>query len=370
MNTGIGSRRQRSSTPANHRIARTGRMLAHRRGGGYKTGANRSAAGDGEEKRPRHRAGCVVFGNVGGEKRIMMRRSVLIGAGWCVVCVGARGQDRDFSQVEIKPELVRDGVYMLTGAGGNIGLSVGSDGAFMIDDQFAPLTDKIAAAVAKLSTEPVKFLINTHWHFDHTGGNENFGKAGAIIVAHENVRKAMSSDQFLEAFKQRVPASPPKALPVVTFAESLTFHWNGDEIRVLHVSPAHTDGDSVIHFKRANVVHTGDIYFNGMYPFIDTDHGGSLEGMIGAADRVLALCAEDTKIIPGHGPLSGVAELKAYRAMLIAARDAIAPLVKAGKSREEIVAAKPTRDLDAKWGQGFMQPDVWVGIVVDGMKKR
>jgi glyoxylase-like metal-dependent hydrolase (beta-lactamase superfamily II) len=256
---------------------------------------------------------------------------------------------------------------MLIGRGGNIGLSVGVDGAFLIDDQFAPLTEKIRAAVAALTDQPVRFLVNTHWHRDHTGGNENLGRAGAIIVAHDNVRRRMSRDQFLEAFDQMVPASPKGALPVLTFNDAVTFHLNGDEVHVFHVEHAHTDGDAIIHFRRANVVHMGDTYFNGMYPFIDVSSGGSIEGMIDAVDRVLPLADAKTRLIPGHGPLSNVLELQAYREMLGTVRDRIRALVADGKSREEVIEAGPTRDFDASWGGGFMKPDQWAGIVYDGM---
>ncbi|MCC7292496.1 MAG: MBL fold metallo-hydrolase [Phycisphaerales bacterium] len=296
-------------------------------------------------------------------------RSCGFAAAVCLVASFAAARAQDAQPVEINTVPVAGNVSMLVGQGGNIGVCVGEDGVFLIDDQFAPLTEKIKAAVAKLSPKPVKFLVNTHWHFDHTGGNENFGKAGAIIVAHENVRRSMSKDQFIEAFNANVPAAPPVALPIVTFTETVTFHFNGDDIRVFHVAPAHTDGDSVIHFARANVYHMGDTYFNGMYPFIDTARGGSLGGMIAAVDLVLKEASPDAKFIPGHGEMSGVAELRAYRQMLVEARDAISPLVKAGKSKEEIVAAHPTKALDEKWGKGILQPDAWVGIVVDGMKR-
>jgi glyoxylase-like metal-dependent hydrolase (beta-lactamase superfamily II) len=261
-------------------------------------------------------------------------------------------------------------VYVLFGQGGNIGVSVGEDGVFMIDDQFAPLTGKILEAVAALTDQPVKFLINTHWHGDHTGGNENLGSEGAIIVAHENVRKTMSVEQVLEAFNQTVPPSPPDALPVITFTEQVTFHHNGDEVRVIHVDPAHTDGDSFIHFVEDNVIHAGDLYFNGMYPFIDAAHGGSIDGMIAAASRLLRLCNDDTKIIPGHGPLSGPRELRQFREMLRSVRDAVQKLVDEGKTKEEIIAAKPTAEFDAEWGDGFLQPDQWVGIVYDSMQNK
>lgn len=289
---------------------------------------------------------------------------------WLVI-TGARAQD-EMADVRIETVRITDGVYMLVGRGGNIGVSVGDDGVFLIDDQFAPLTEKIVAAVRELSDRPIRFVLNTHWHLDHTGGNENLGRAGAVIVAHENVRRRMSTEQFIAAFDRTVAPSPPQALPVITFTDSVTFHWNGDELRVLHVEPAHTDGDSIIVFTKANVVHMGDVYFNGMYPFIDTGAGGSIDGMIAAVDRVLALpqVNERTKFIPGHGPLSGLAELKAYRDMLKTVSERVHRLVDEGKTREEVVAARPTQDLDATWGRGFMQPDVWIGIVYDGMARK
>jgi glyoxylase-like metal-dependent hydrolase (beta-lactamase superfamily II) len=270
---------------------------------------------------------------------------------------------QDFSKVEVTSEKVAEGVYMLQGAGGNIGLSVGADTAFLIDDQYAPLTPKIKAAVAALTSKAVRFVLNTHWHGDHTGGNKDLGESGTLIVAHENVRKRMTTEQFLEAFGMKVPPADPAALPVVTFNDTVTFHLNGDEIYAFHVAPAHTDGDCVVHFRKANVIHGGDTFFNGMYPFIDLSTGGSVSGMIAAADRILALAVEGTKIIPGHGPLATKVELKAYRDMLATARDRVAALVKAGKTLEQTTAAKPLADLDAKWGQGFLKADAFVSIL-------
>lgn len=256
---------------------------------------------------------------------------------------------------------------MLMGAGGNLGLCVGEDGAFLIDDQFAPLTPKIQAAIGKVTSEDIRFLINTHWHFDHVGGNENIGKLGTVIVAHDNVRKRMSTEQFSKFFQMKVPASPHVALPQITFSQDLTFHLNKETIDVFHASKAHTDGDAIIYFKNANVIHTGDIYFAGIYPFIDTGSHGSINGMINAAKSILAMVNQDTKIIPGHGPLANKTEFTEYIAMLEGIRDTVMEQVKKGKSLQETLAAKPSQKFDAKWGNGFIKPDDIVTIVYNDL---
>jgi cyclase len=270
---------------------------------------------------------------------------------------------QDFSKVEIEATKVTDTVYMLTGSGGNLGLSVGEDAVFLIDDQFAPLTPKITAAIAKLTRQPVKFLLNTHWHYDHTGGNENFGKAGAIIVAHENVRKRMSTDQVIEFFKQPIKASPKAALPVVTFNGAVSFHLNGEEIRGIHVPRAHTDGDAIVHFLGSDVIHMGDVYFNGYYPFIDSSAGGTVDGVIAACDQVLGIATDRTKIIPGHGPLSNKAELKVYRDMLATLSGRIKKMIAEGRKLEEITASKVSADFDDKWGKGFIPPHKFAEMI-------
>ena len=276
---------------------------------------------------------------------------------------------QDFSKVEIRTTRLGESTYMMQGAGGNLGLSIGEDAVFLIDDQFAPLTEKIQAAISRLTPKPVRFVLNTHWHGDHTGGNENFGKAGAIVVAHENVRSRMGAEQFIELMKMTEKASPKAALPIVTFASSVTFHLNGDEIRVFHVPKAHTDGDAIVHFVKSDVVHMGDVYFNGMYPFIDTSSGGSIRGTIAACDRALGIVSDSTKVIPGHGPLSNKAELKAYRDMLAAVADRIGKLVADGRKEAEILAANPTAEFDAKWGAGFMKPPRFVQMVVMDLQR-
>lgn len=270
---------------------------------------------------------------------------------------------QDFSKVEIRTEQLADTVWMLTGAGGNLGLSAGSDAVFLVDDQYAPLTDRILKAIGAISGKPVRFVLNTHWHEDHTGGNENLGKAGALIVAHDNVRSRLNSDQFIAFMKKNTKPQPKAALPVVTFSADTTFHLNGDEIRVFHVPRAHTDGDAIVHFTRSDVIHMGDVLWNGMYPFIDTSSGGTVAGMIAAVDRVLALATDRTRIIPGHGPLAGKADLLAYRHMLATVSKRIAQMISQGASLEDIQAAKPTSEFDGQWGNGFFKPRRFVEMI-------
>ncbi|HUU83459.1 MAG TPA: MBL fold metallo-hydrolase [Phycisphaerae bacterium] len=283
-----------------------------------------------------------------------------------VLVGGVQGQTRPAIEVRTIP--VRENVYMLAGAGGNLGVCVGEDGVLLIDSEYAELNEKVVGAVKAISDRPIRFVINTHWHFDHVGGNELLAAGGAVVVAHENVRKRMSSGQYLLGIDRQVPASPAAALPTVTFGDRLTFHWNGDEVAVVHVETAHTDGDSIVFFRKANVIHLGDVCFAGMYPFIDVNAGGSIDGMVAAVDAALALSNDETKFIPGHGPLSDVAGLRSYRQMLATVRDRVRALVDQGKTREEVVAAKPTADLDAAWARAF-QPDTWVGLIYDGMTR-
>ena len=292
----------------------------------------------------------------------------LVAAGLAFASCASLAQ-QDFSKVEIGTTKLNATTYMLTGSGGNLGLSVGEDATFLIDDQFAPLTDRINAAIAKITPKPVRFVLNTHWHFDHTGGNENYGRAGALIVAHENVRKRMSSEQFIEFLRMKVPPAPKAALPVVTFAGAMSFHLNGEEIRAIHVARAHTDGDSIVHFLGGDVIHMGDVYFNGFYPFIDTASGGTIDGVVAACDQVLGIATEKTKIIPGHGPLATKADLQAYRDMLSTAASRIKQLIADGRKLEEIVAAGVMKDYDEKWGKGFIAAPKFVEMVAMNLLK-
>lgn len=275
---------------------------------------------------------------------------------------------QDVSQATIKVERLAPGVAVLFGAGGNIGVSYGADGNIIVDDQFAPLTDKILAAIATVDPDPVKFVVNTHWHFDHTGGNENLGKRGAVIVAHDNVRTRMAAGQFMAAVNQTVPPAPGLALPVVTFAEGVTLHLNGDTLHVIHVANAHTDGDSLVRWQKANVLHMGDTFFHrASFPFIDLGSGGSIDGAIAAVGRGLSFANAATRIIPGHGPVAARADLVAYRAMLIDIRAKVAAGIAARRSKAQIVASKPT----TRYGMpdGFVKPDAFVATVYDSLSK-
>lgn len=263
-------------------------------------------------------------------------------------------------EITVKSHKVSDSIYMLTGSGGNIGISIGEDGVFMIDDQFAPLTQKILTEIKTLTDKPVKFLINTHWHGDHTGGNENMRKEGTIIVAHENVRRRMSTEQFNSLWNRKTPPSPETALPVVTFDESLTFHLNGEDILVFHVHNAHTDGDSMIYFSKSNVLHTGDTYFQGKYPYIDLDAGGTVNGYINAIKHALNLIDDETRVIPGHRNISNKKELQAYLVMLKEVREAVLKEIKAGKTEDEVTNnASLTKKYDnLNYGDWFIKPDI------------
>jgi glyoxylase-like metal-dependent hydrolase (beta-lactamase superfamily II) len=265
--------------------------------------------------------------------------------------IGSTAAAQDFDAVE------------LVGQGGNLGLSVGEDGSFLIDDQFAPLTPKIQAEVEAFGGGNVPFVLNTHYHGDHTGGNEPFGRAGAVLVAHHNVRERMSTPQHNALRGITTPPAPHAALPVVTYADGVAFHLNGHTLRAHHTPNAHTDGDSIVFIEDVDVLHMGDTYFAGMYPYIDVDGGGSIQGMIAAAERGLSLAGENTRVIPGHGPLSNRKELAAYRDMLVAVRRAVGEHVDAGHSADETVAAQPTKSLDATWATGFMKPESIVRIV-------
>lgn len=290
-----------------------------------------------------------------------------------------RGRTQDyFSHVQIETVPVAPGVHMLVGAGGNIGVWTGEDGVLMVDAQYAPLTKKIRAAVADLHGGPIRYVVNTHWHSDHVGGNENLAATGSTIVAHEEVRRRMSAEQLNPFFgfpheagpqDRMTTASPAGALPRVTFTEDLSFHWNGDELRFHHPGPAHTDGDAIVHWQEANVFHMGDVYFHGAFPFIDVISGGSVDGIIAATETVLSIADEDAKIIPGHGSLSTRADLARYRDMLGTIRDRVQRAIAEGKTVEQAKAERPAREWDDTLGQGFVSGDQLIEFVYASLVK-
>jgi cyclase len=281
-----------------------------------------------------------------------MRRRILPSVAASLVLAVTLPAQTNYDTVQVRATELARGVHMLTGAGGNIGLMVGEESVFVVDDQFAPLTPKILAAIAAITSKPVEFVVNTHWHFDHTGGNENIGKAGALIVAHQNVRRRMAAGQFIEAINRQEPPAVPAALPVVTFTESVTFHINGDSVVVTHVAPAHTDGDAIVQFTRANVIHMGDLFLTSGLPLIDRSSNGTLNGFIAAAGIALGMSNDQTRIIPGHGPLADRAKLQAWREMLMALRDRLRAEIAAGRTIEQVLAARITAPYQAAFPGG------------------
>ena len=277
------------------------------------------------------------------------------------------GAQQDMENVKIEPVPVADGLYMLVGAGGNIGLFAGEDGVFMIDDQFAELSPKIAAAVEELTGGTVDMLFNTHWHFDHVGGNEYFGSTGAQIFAHDNVRALMSEPQTLVRFGMNLPPAPEVALPIITFDDNMMFHINGDTVHARHVPNAHTSGDVILYFENANAVHTGDVYITLGYPFIDGEHGGHIDGLIDGARQVLDWADDETKIMPGHGHLSNRAEIREFHDMLVESRSRVQALLDEGRKAEEIVAANPLADLDERWSSGFIDGEGFTRAILEGL---
>lgn len=270
---------------------------------------------------------------------------------------------RDWDGVEFTSEPLADGLWRLSGAGGNVVLSAGADGVLLVDADYEQLADKLLAEVRALAGRDPDRVISTHWHFDHVGGNAALAAAGAELIAHANVRALMSQDRYIELLDNAVPASPPEALPVLTFTDSLSLWMNGGEILVYHPAPAHTDGDAVVVFRDADVIHTGDLVFNCGYPFIDTSHGGDIDGMIAAVETVIGLCTDATKVVPGHGPVTDRAGLETYLGILTGYRDAIAPLKAQGMSLDEVKAAKATADLDAQYGEAMFSPDLFTAMV-------
>src|SRR5579863_4440159 len=293
---------------------------------------------------------------------IIGRGRQLAVAGALCLCSGARAQNIDFQTIQVQTVKVADGLYVLMGgaAQGNIAVSTGSDGLFLIDSMYAPMHQKIMDALARLPGQSggprIRYLVNTHLHGDHTAGNEAMAKLGAVIISHENMRKRMA--------EQKNNPPPAGALPVMTYSESMTLHFNGEEIYIYHPEPAHTDGDSIVYFRHANVMHVGDVPSSLRYPNIGVEDGGSVDGMIAAARQVMKIANPDTKIIPGHlGPVVGFKEIEQQLAMFAVVRDRVAAAIRAGKTVEQVVASKPTKDFEEGRLGGAITPDRFVTLV-------
>ncbi len=279
--------------------------------------------------------------------------------------ISLTAQDPD--KVEIIPIKIAENIYMIKGSGGNMGLMTGPEGTLLIDSQFAPLSEKIKATIKTITPDPVKYLVNTHWHGDHTGGNENFAKDGALIIAHDNVHKRKSTDQVMQAFGRKVDAAPKAAQPVISFNDHLSLHINGEDIMLLHDHVGHTDGDAVVYFPKSNILHMGDTYFQGKYPFIDLGSGGDVKSLISSLNRSLFLCDSDTQVIPGHGNLSNREELLAYRNMIQEIFTRVKQSMASGLSLEEIQLANLTKEFDEVYDGGFIKKDKFVETIFNNL---
>jgi cyclase len=267
------------------------------------------------------------------------------------------------SAVPLQTTKLRDNIYLLSGPGGNMVVLSGADGKILVDSSVAGVAPKIKTAMDGMGGAPLKMLINTQWHIDHTDGNEAMHEAGAVIVAHENTRKRLSTPQDIAAFGLHFDPSPPGALPQQTFTEGAKLYFNGEELTLAHFEAAHTDGDIYVRFEKGNVLHMGDVWFNGTYPFLDASTGGNIAGMIAGSARGLSLADADTKIVPGHGPVGDKVALAKTRDMLVTVRDRVHTLKTAGKSQQEVLAAKPTADLDGAWAKGMISGEVFTMLV-------
>ena len=307
------------------------------------------------------------------------RRQFLISSGVAVVA-GCLAPARLFSQqglveialkesatTKITVQTLRRNISVLLGPGGNIAVLTGPDGKLLVDAEVVTARSSVAAALANINADPIKQLINTHWHFDHTGGNEWVHQAGASILAHENTRKHLSVDTRVEGWVYTFPAAPAGAIPTTVFEDEHTVHANGSTLALKHYSPAHTDSDISVHFTEADVLHTGDTFWNRNYPFVDYSTGGSIDGQIRAAEANLAKVTATTIVIPGHGAVGGKADLTLFRDVLVEAREKVAKLKKQGRTLEEVITAKPTAPYDAEWGRSFQSPKSFLGWVYQGV---
>jgi glyoxylase-like metal-dependent hydrolase (beta-lactamase superfamily II) len=270
--------------------------------------------------------------------------------------------------VEFTTFQLSDTVYMLKGRGGNVGISTGEDGLYIIDDQLRPITSQLLQAIRKVSNKPIRFVINTHYHADHVGGNEALGETGTVVIAHDNIRKRMTTEQVSIFRQETTPPYPKGALPILTFNDRMSLHLNGETATAYYVANGHTDGDSIIHFPVSNVIHMGDMFFNGLYPYVDLDAGGSMQGLIAAADLALSMADDATRVIPGHGPLGMTEDLKNYRDYLVEASTNVQELIDKDMNLEQIIAAKPTSQWDEEMGKTWITPAQFVTFIYNSLE--
>jgi len=300
-----------------------------------------------------------------------VRRLLIAAALTTICCSSVLAQQIDYSKLEIKTTDLGHGVYLLNWQGGDSIFLVGDDGVLLVDTSVAQMGAKIKAAIARVSTKPIKLVINTHAHADHFGANELMAQGGAVIIGHDALRERMAKGQYLAAFNQTIPPSRPAALPTVTYADAMTIHFDGETVELVHVPGAHTDNDTLVRFKRANVIHaSGTIGGNGGYPFFDMSSGGSLAGTIAAEEKMLSLSDDTTRIVADEGDPASTADLKASRDALVMIKARVQKIIDEGKSEAEAIAAKPTQDLDARWAPrgGFLSGDVITRMAYQSLK--
>lgn len=285
-----------------------------------------------------------------------------------VLCASITPSWAEDKPVEFNTFQLSDSVYMLRGQGGNVGVSDGEDGLFIIDDQVRPVTKELLQAIRKISGKPIKIVVNTHYHADHVGGNEAIGGAGALIIAHDNIRRRMTTEQVSIFMNETTLPYAKDALPLVTFNDRISLHMNGETVTAYHVPSGHTDGDSIIHFPVSNVIHMGDMFFNGLYPYVDLDAGGSIQGLVAAADLALSMADDSTRIIPGHGPLGVTDDLRNYRDYLVQAIANVQELVDQDMTLEQVIAAKPTGEWDEELGKIWITPPQFVTFIYNSLK--
>ncbi len=306
------------------------------------------------------------------DTKLLTAYSLLLVVGSFILLISSSNFPITFAtHLELNTTRLTENMYVIHGSGGNVILSIGNDGIILVDDQYAPVTEKMMSLIANITNKPIKFVINTHWHPDHVGGNERLGEAGAVIVSHENVRKRLNQDQFFEMINQTIPALSKKGLPIITFSDNMTFYQNNDEIRISYLDNGHTDGDSAVYFTQNNVIHVGDDFSDEAYPFMDLSTGGSIDGLISSLKSIISIINNDTKVVAGHSGISNQTKVKDYANMLIDVRSLISSMIKEGKSLDEIIQSKPTAQYDTTYRDySFIKPKDFVTNIYESLKSR